>query len=111
MIDQSTSLLDKLQARSLRDKKTLTQKALKLCEESGELAQVVLPLEKAYGTTYKTATLAQVLEEGTDAATVALSVVFTAGFTPEQIIAEIERKLVKWDAAMDRSDADLAKQS
>ena len=107
MTDPIIPLLEKLQARSLRDKKTLTQKALKLCEESGELAQVILPLEGAYGTTYKKAELAQVLEEGTDAATVALSVVFTAGFTSEQIISEIERKLAKWDMAMDRSDEAL----
>lgn len=100
----SLAMFETMQVQSLRDRKTLTQKALKLCEETGELAQVILPLEGAYGTTYKKANLGQVLEEGCDVAIVALSIMYSAGFTTEQIFAEMAKKMVKWGSVMDLSD-------
>ena len=46
----NTELLSYIQKLSIRDKKTLSQKALKVTEECGELARVVLPFDNAAGT-------------------------------------------------------------
>lgn len=40
---------DFIKKLSLSDKKTLSQKALKTCEEVGELAKAVLPFDSAHG--------------------------------------------------------------
>lgn len=87
----------KLQKCSNDDKKTLTQKALKLCEEVGELAQVVLPFEGAHGTTHKPTSRDLILEEATDAVLVALSISLGAGFSPDEIEEMIALKIKKWE--------------
>ena len=79
-----------------KDQKTLTQKALKLCEEVGELAQVVLPFEGAHGPTHKPTSKELILEESTDVVLVALSIALTAGFSRDQIEEMMTTKLKKW---------------
>ena len=40
---------DFIKTLSIKDKKTLSQKGLKLVEEVGELARVILPYDSAHG--------------------------------------------------------------
>ena len=56
-----------------KDPKTLQERALKLAEEAGELAQAVLSATKAPGSEYKNQTLADVREEAADAVLQALT--------------------------------------
>jgi hypothetical protein len=49
----NNELLDYIQNLSLRDFKTLSQKALKVSEECGELAKAVLPYDNAYATRHR----------------------------------------------------------
>ena len=84
------------------DPKSLPERALKLSEEAGELAQAVLSVTKAPGSAYKNHTLADVREEAVDAAIVALSVLAHASSSEEEFQAELNRlmneKCAKWQA-------------
>ncbi|TYC60703.1 hypothetical protein FMN50_07175 [Rhodobacterales bacterium] len=83
-----------------QDPKTLQERTLKLGEEAGELAQAVLTVTNAPGSTYKSHTLADVREEAADAAIVALSVLAQTCETREEFEAELDRlmtaKCAKW---------------
>lgn len=83
-----------------KDPKTLQERALKLAEEAGELAQAVLSVTKAPGSEYKNQTLADVREEAADAAIVALSVLAQVSADKDEYEAELNRlmaeKCAKW---------------
>ena len=83
-----------------QDPKTLQERALKLAEEAGELAQAVLSATGAPGSVYKKQTLADVREEAADAAIVALSILAQASDSREAFEAELDRlmaeKCAKW---------------
>jgi len=93
------------------DPKTLAERALKLSEEAGELAQAVLSVTKAPGSAYKNHSLADVREEAVDAAIVALSVLAHASESQAEFEAELNRlmgeKCAKWSEKV-RSQKDLA---
>jgi NTP pyrophosphatase (non-canonical NTP hydrolase) len=82
------------------DPKSLQERALKLAEEAGELAQAVLSVTKAPGSEYKNHSLGDVREEAVDAAIVALSILAQACATREEFDGELERlmtlKCAKW---------------
>ena len=82
------------------DQKTLQERTLKLAEEAGELAQAVLTVSKAPGSTYKHHTLADVREEAVDAAIVALSILAQTCSNPDEFLAELDhlmaKKCAKW---------------
>jgi len=86
------------------DPKSLQERTLKLSEEAGELAQAVLTVTKAPGSTYKTHTLDDVREEAADAAIVALSILAQTTDSKDQFEAELERllsaKCAKWQAKL-----------
>ena len=44
------NISDFIRTLSEKDKKTLSQKCLKLVEEVGELARIILPYDSAHGT-------------------------------------------------------------
>lgn len=69
-----TQLLDYIKKLSLDDKKTLSQKALKVAEESGELAKVVLPFDNAAGTIHRFIEKGKILEESVDVILTAISI-------------------------------------
>jgi NTP pyrophosphatase (non-canonical NTP hydrolase) len=46
-------ILAYIRSLSVKDKKTLSQKALKTCEEVGELAKAILPFDSAHGTNHQ----------------------------------------------------------
>jgi hypothetical protein len=81
---------------SEQDRKTLSQKALKTCEEVGELAKVVLPFDNAYATTHRFTERESILEEAVDTVLCALSVAYDLKFTDEEIDEMLIRKAEKW---------------
>ncbi len=91
-----TNVLATIRQLSLIDEKTLTQKALKLCEETGELAKVVLPYENAFATTHRFVTANRILEEVADTLLCSLSIAYDLGFTDDDIRDAMIEKSIKW---------------
>lgn len=89
---------------SLLDKKNLSQKALKLGEEVGELAKAVLPYDNAFGTNHRFVTPAAILEEVADTMLVALSIAYSLGYTDEDLDQEMRRKADYWAELQSRED-------
>ena len=85
------------------DKKDLTQKALKLCEEAGEVAQAVLSYTKAPVCGYKNKNQGDILEEVSDVIIVALSIARKLELSKEDINTVIENKLAKWEKKINDS--------
>jgi len=81
---------------SVKDKKTLSQKALKVSEETGELARVTLPFENAHGTTHRFVEKERVLEESVDVILAAISMAYDLGFDHEDIQEMMWSKAAKW---------------
>ncbi|MEP3049143.1 MAG: MazG-like family protein [Roseibium sp.] len=86
------------------DQKTLQERTLKLAEEAGELAQAVLSVSRAPGSTYKDHSMDDVREEAADAAIVALSILAQSCSSTEEFNAELDRLMVlkcaKWKAKL-----------
>ncbi len=89
-------LLDFIQNLSINDKKTLSQKALKVTEETGELAKAVLPYDNAFATTHKFETAEHVLEEVVDVMLSAISLAYDLKFSHEDIFKMMEKKSTFW---------------
>lgn len=91
------SLLKKIVALSLCEKKSQSQKILKLAEELGELAQASLIEEEASGSTYKSNTSDAVIEEACDVLLCALSIACAhksvKSLKPQQILELVQNKL------------------
>lgn len=81
---------------STQDRKTLSQRALKTCEEVGELAKVVLPFDNAYATTHRFTERESILEEAVDTILCSLSVAYGLNFTDDDIEEMFVRKSEKW---------------
>jgi len=88
---------DYIRALSLRDKKTLSQKALKTCEEIGELAKVILPFDSAAGTNHRFIDREKILEEIADVYLTNISIAYSLNFSDEEIDDMISKKAIKWD--------------
>lgn len=88
------------------DAKTLPERALKLAEEAGEVAQAVLSATGAPGSAYKGLSLADVREEAADAAIVALSILAQTCDDDIMFKTELDRllteKCAKWEAVLKR---------
>jgi len=93
MNDRIIELIKKL---TEQDKKNLSQKALKVCEEAGELAKVILPFDNAHATTHRFTDKAQITEEVIDTCLAALSVAYNIGATDDEIIDMFDHKMRKW---------------
>ncbi|MDO8640114.1 MAG: MazG-like family protein [Nitrosarchaeum sp.] len=92
-------VFDKIFAASKYDTKSLEQKALKLAEESGEVAQAVLSYCKAPGCAAKGKTKADVIEEACDCIITAASVIYQIenGKVDDDFLEKmIDHKLDKW---------------
>ncbi len=96
------SLLDFIKYLSREDKKTLSQKALKLCEEVGELAKVVLPYDNADSTTHRFIEKERILEEVVDSILVAYSVAISLDFDDFEIEEKVKEKVAKWSSLQSR---------
>lgn len=91
---------------SVQDKKTLSQKALKVGEEFGELAKAALPYDNAHTTTHRFVEREKILEESIDTVLTALSIPYALGFTDDEIEQMFHRKAEKW-AGLQAKEANL----
>lgn len=81
---------------SMKDKKSLSEKALKVSEETGELARVVLPYDNASGTLHRFVDKQKILSEVVDTMLSAISIAHELNFTDEEIEDMIYQKSLKW---------------
>lgn len=99
-----------IRSLSIKDKKTLSQKALKLSEEVGELARVILPFDSAPGTSHRFVDRESILEEVVDVYLSSMSIAYSLDFTDDEIEEMIIRKSEKWSglqAAEEKSEFPL----
>ena len=89
---------------SLNDNKTLSQKALKVSEETGELARVTLPFDNASGTIHRFIEKERVLEESVDVILTAISMAYDLGFSHDDIEEMMWRKAKKWNGIQVKED-------
>lgn len=89
-------LLDFIKELSIRDKKTLSQKALKNSEECGELAKAVLPYDGAYCTNHRFTDKIKILEEVSDVILTSISIAYHLGYTTDDIEEMLDYKSNKW---------------
>lgn len=92
----SLPMLELIEKLSKQEIKTLLQRAVKLQEEVGELAQEILIHEKASGSQHKDAGADGILGESVDVTLVALSIFFASGGTTAELTDLIEKKSQKW---------------
>lgn len=85
-----------IQSLSIKDKKTLSQKALKLTEEVGELARVILPYDSAHGTNHRFIDKESILEEIVDVYLTNISIAHSLGFTEDEFKEMLIKKSEKW---------------
>lgn len=90
------NIKDYIKELSIKDKKTLSQKALKLTEEVGELARVVLPYDSAHGTNHRFIDREALLEEVVDVYLTNISIAHSLGFTEEEFNEMLQKKTEKW---------------
>jgi NTP pyrophosphatase (non-canonical NTP hydrolase) len=87
---------DFIKTLSIKDKKTLSQKGLKLVEEVGELARVILPYDSAHGTNHRFIDREAILEELADVYLTNISIAHSLGFTDEEFNDMLIKKSEKW---------------
>lgn len=87
---------DYIKDLSIKDKKTLSQKSLKLVEEIGELARVILPYDSAHGTNHRFTDRDAILEELVDIYLTNISISHSLGFTDEEFNDMLVKKTEKW---------------
>ena len=90
---------------SIKDKKTLSQKGLKLAEEVGELARAILPYDSAPGTNHRFSDREQILEEIVDVYLSNISISHSLGFTDEEVNEMLNKKSKKWAQLQLKEDA------
>ena len=95
---------DYIKDLSIKDKKTLSQKALKLVEEVGELARVVLPYDSAHGTNHRFIDREALLEEVVDVHLTNISIAHSLGFNEDELNEMMTRKAEKWATLQARED-------
>jgi NTP pyrophosphatase (non-canonical NTP hydrolase) len=87
---------DYIKDLSIKDKKTLSQKTLKLVEEVGELARVILPYDSAHGTNHRFTDRDAILEELVDVYLTNISISHSLDFTDEEFNDMLVKKSEKW---------------
>lgn len=80
-----------------KDRKSKVERALKLCEEVGELSAAVLSEVNAPGCEYKTLDRADVLQEVADVLIMSHSLIVHYEFTEEEVAAKVLEKCAKWE--------------
>ena len=91
-----SNINDFIKTLSIKDKKTLSQKGLKLVEEVGELARVILPYDSAHGTNHRFTDRESILEEVVDVYLTNISIAHSLGFTDEEFNDMLAKKSEKW---------------
>lgn len=93
--------LSNIKELSLDNKKSLEQIALKLTEETGEVAQALLSNVGASGSEYKNLNSDDVKEECVDVIMVALSLFYKLGGEDQELQSVFEDKVQKWKEKTD----------
>lgn len=88
--------LDLIEQLTKLDTKSLSQKALKLSEECGEVSKSVLPYESAHGTLHRFVHKDKIAEECVDVMLVALSMAYSLGFSNNDITSIMTKKAMYW---------------
>ncbi|MDT2815925.1 MazG-like family protein [Vagococcus carniphilus] len=89
--------LQAIKQLAILEPKTLEQMALKLSEESGEVAQAVLSQTKASGNQYKSLQTEDIKEECIDTILVATALYYKLeGNSYEEFITLLTEKMTKW---------------
>jgi len=101
MISKNTT--EYIKKLSQQDTKNISQKALKVSEETGELAKVVLPFDNAQGTTHRFISKEQILEEVVDVYLASISIAYDLDFSDDDIEQMVVKKLTKWAERQERS--------
>ena len=91
---------------SKNEKKSLIERALKLSEETGEVAEAVLSTLAVPGCEYKEKTMESVIEEAVDVIIVAGSIIEEAGVSEKFIAKMFELKLDKWKESIEQQRSD-----
>lgn len=90
-------LIEQIRRLSLKDTKSLSQQGLKLAEECGELAKVILPFENADGTRHRFVDRQALVDGVADVILVALSIAFKMKIHDDKLIAMIQKKAHYWE--------------
>jgi len=99
-----TNLNNYIKSLSIKDKKTLSQKALKTCEEVGELAKAILPFDSAPGTNHRFIDREKILEEIADVYLSTISIAHSLNYTDEEIGDMIQKKAMKWQEIQSKEE-------
>lgn len=97
-------LNDFIKDLSTKDTKSLSQKTLKLTEEVGELARIVLPYESAHGTNHRFTDRESLLEEIVDIHLCNISILHSLGFTDGEFNDMLLNKSTKWSYLQSREE-------
>lgn len=97
-------LINYIKDLSKRDKKTLSEKALKVSEETGELARVILPFDNAPGTSHRFIEKERILEEAADVILTAMSIPFDLGYSFEDLESMMRHKSIRWQKIQSKEE-------
>jgi NTP pyrophosphatase (non-canonical NTP hydrolase) len=87
---------------SKKEKKTLSQRALKLQEEVGEVAQALLIKQKAPGMSHKSIEHGELTVECIDVLLVTLDLFFANGGTKHTLMDLLSKKTKKWESSQSK---------
>ncbi|QDJ96430.1 hypothetical protein Xoosp13_244 [Xanthomonas phage Xoo-sp13] len=90
-------LIEHIRQLSLKDSKSLSQQALKLFEEGGELAKVVLPYDNAEGSRHKFVDKEMLALAVADVILVAASIAMRCKISDEKLIKALTQKTYYWE--------------
>ncbi len=90
-------LLQQIKRLSIKDTKTLSQQGLKLAEECGELAKVILPFDNADGTRHRFVDRQALVDGIADVLLVALSIAFKMKVHDDKLLAMLAKKTHYWE--------------
>ncbi len=103
MIKQKT--IDEIISLSKNDTKTISEKALKVFEEGGELSKAILPFVEAEGCNHRFPSLNKVVEEAVDTCLAALSIPLSLGVSIDEISILFDKKTQYWKKLVEREKA------
>ena len=92
----SENLQKYIEELSKKDKKNLSQKTLKVMEEAGELAKVILPFENAFATNHRFIDRNKILEAIVDVYLTVISIAHDLEFSEDEVNEMIKTKTLKW---------------
>lgn len=97
-------LNDYIKKLSFEDKKSLIEKALKLSNETGDLAKVTMQYNSVKDYTQEFSDRYKILEETIDVILTAISIPLSLGFTDQEIEDMLYKKAEKWEHIQKRDN-------